>query len=88
MAQTKLRAFSVARNATVRDQDLKAADDEYWYAVVAMEGPGGRAGVWEDEEVQAAIARSYGNGTFDAAQIGREAEAFVSSITRGLEDNS
>lgn len=88
MAQTKLRAFSVARNATVRDQELKATDDEYWRAVVAMEGPDGAAGVWEDEEVQAAIARSYGDGTFDAGQIGREAEAFVSNITRGLEEDS
>jgi hypothetical protein len=88
MAQTKLRAFSVARNATVRDQNLKAADDEYWHAVVAMEGPAGIAGVWEDEEVQAAIARSYGDGTFDVAKMSREAEAFVSNITQGLEDNS
>jgi hypothetical protein len=88
MAQTKLRAFSVARNATVRDQHLKAADDEYWRAVVAMEGPAGTAGVWEDEEVHAAIARLYGDGAFDAAQMGREAEAFVLNITRGLEDNS
>ena len=88
MAQTKLRAFSVARNATVRDQDLKAADDEYWRAVVAMEGPGNTAGVWEDEEVQAAVARSYGDGTFDVGQMGREAEAFVSNITQGLENHS
>jgi hypothetical protein len=87
MAQTKLRAFTVARNATVRDQDLKAADDEYWRAVVAMEGPSGTRSVWEDEEVQAAIARSYGERTFDVAQVGKEAEAFVSNITRGLEDN-
>ena len=88
MAQTKLRAFSVARNATVRDQELRATDDEYWRAVVDMEGPGGTAGVWEDEEVQAAIARSYGDGSFDPGQMGREAEAFVSNITRGLENNS
>jgi hypothetical protein len=87
MAQTKLHAFTVARNATVRDQDLKAADDEYWRAVVAMEGPSGTGSVWEDEEVQAAIARSYGEGAFDVAQVGKEAEAFVSNITRGLEDN-
>lgn len=87
MAQTKLRAFSVARNAAVRDQELKAADDEYWRAVVAMEGPPGTAGVWEDEEVQAAIARAYGDGTFDVARMGREAEAFVSNITEGLENN-
>lgn len=88
MAQTKLRAFSVARNATVRDRDLKAADDEYWRAVVAMEGPAGITGVWEDEEVQAAIARSYGDGSIDVAQMGREAEAFVSNVTRGLEANN
>ena len=88
MAQTKLRAFSVVRNATVRDEQLKSTDNEYWRAVVAMEGLGGTAGVWEDEEVQAAIARSYGDGTFDAEQMGREAQAFVSNITRGLEDNN
>jgi hypothetical protein len=84
MAQTKLCAFSVARNATVRDSALKAADDEYWRAVVAMEGPPGTGGVWEDEEVQAAIARAYGDGTFDVARMGREAEAFVSNIIEGL----
>lgn len=88
MAQTKLRAFSVARNATVRNPDLKSTDDEYWRAVVGMEGPSATAGVWEDEEVQAAMARSFGEGTVDVAQMQREATAFVTSITRGLENNN
>lgn len=87
MAQTKLRAFSVARNAVVRDQTLKSTDDEYWRAVVAMEGVNGGQGVWEDDEVQAAIARALGGGV-DVTQVGKDADAFISNITRGLEDNA
>lgn len=84
MAQTKLRAFAMARNASVREPRLKAADDEYWRAVVSMEGPAGGEGVWEDEEVQSALARSYGSGT-DFGRITREADFFVTNITQGLD---
>lgn len=84
MAQTKLRAFAMARNASVREPRLKAADDEYWRAVVSMEGPAGGEGVWEDEEVQTALAQSYGSG-MDVGRITREADAFVTNITQGLE---
>ena len=84
MAQTKLRAFAMARNASVREPRLKAADDEYWRAVVSMEGPAGGEGVWEDEAVQAALARSYGSGV-DVGRITREADAFVTNITQSLE---
>jgi hypothetical protein len=84
MTQTKLRAFAMARNASVREPRLKAADDEYWRAVVSMEGPAGGEGVWEDEEVQTALARSYGSG-MDVGRITREADAFVTNITQGLE---
>ena len=74
----------MARNASVREPRLKAADDEYWRAVVSMEGPAGGEGVWEDEEVQTALARSYGSG-MDVVRITREADAFVTNITQGLE---
>ena len=84
MAQTKLRAFAMARNAAVREPRLKAADDEYWRAVVSMEGPAGAEGVWEDEDVQAALARSYGSG-MDVARMTREADSFVTNITQGLD---
>lgn len=84
MAQTKLRAFAMARNASVREPRLKAADDEYWRAVVSMEGPVGGEGVWEDEDVQAALARSYGSG-MDVGRMTREADAFVTNITQGLD---
>lgn len=84
LAQTKLRAFAMARNASVREPRLKAADDEYWRAVVSMEGPVGGEGVFEEEEVQAALARSYGSG-LDVERMTREAESFVTSITQGLD---
>ena len=84
-AQTKLRAYTLARNATVRQTHLKASDDEYWRAVVAMEGPPGVEGIWSDEEVQAAISRSIGSGSFDAARMEREAQHFVSNLTAGLD---
>jgi hypothetical protein len=84
MAQTKLRAFAMARNAAVREPRLKATDDEYWRAVVSMEGPAGADGIWEDEDVQAALSRSYGSG-MDIAKMTREADAFVTNITQGLD---
>ena len=76
----------------VRDERLKAADDEYWRAVVAMEGPpGGGGGVWDDEEVQAAIARAMGDlhhqdGGDGLEKIGREARGFVDNVTKDLEN--
>ena len=57
----------------VRDRVLLGVEDSYWREVVeveAREGLGGGAGmdgVWEDEDVQAALARAYGQGTIDVA---------------------
>ncbi|KIW34038.1 uncharacterized protein PV07_00840 [Cladophialophora immunda] len=98
MAATNLRAYSIARNAVVRNPALKDRDDAYWRAVVAVEGStepgGGGAGtsvddnddsLYEDEEVQAAVARAYGTGAINIASVRREAEAFVRHATRGLD---
>jgi hypothetical protein len=82
MAGTNLRAYSIARNAVVRNPGLKAANDEYWRTVVAMEGD---ESVLGDEEVQAAIARAYGSGGVNVEGMRREAEAFVKHATRALD---
>lgn len=89
-AQLKLRALGVARNAVVREPSLKAADDEYWRDVVAMEGledlkDENGDELLEDEEVQAAMSRAYGNGSIDVRRMRREAEGFVGNVTRGLD---
>lgn len=85
MTATNLRAYSIARNAVVRNDTLKSADDEYWRTVVAVEGEGGGdESLFEDEEVQAAVARVYGSGGFDVATVRREAEGFVKHATRAL----
>ncbi|KIW82170.1 hypothetical protein Z517_05197 [Fonsecaea pedrosoi CBS 271.37] len=100
MAATNLRAYSIARNAVVRNPALKDRDDAYWRAVVAVEreregggtGVGGAGGdddddtLYEDEEVQAAVARAYGTGAINIASVRREAEAFVRHATRGLDE--
>ena len=83
--QMKLRGYTIARHAIVRQPALKTADDEYWRAVVAMEGPAGVDGVWNDEEVQAAISRALGSGSIDVSRMERDAQHLVSSITAGLE---
>ncbi|KAH0842812.1 hypothetical protein FOPE_08266 [Fonsecaea pedrosoi] len=97
MAATNLRAYSIARNAVVRNPALKDRDDAYWRAVVAVErereGEGTGVGgddvdndtLYEDEEVQAAVARAYGTGAINIASVRREAEAFVRHATRGLD---
>jgi hypothetical protein len=92
MAATNLRAYSIARNAVVRDPALKGADDEYWRTVVRMEGDAIGAGgdgmdddLWADEEVQAAIASAYGSGTVRIENIRRDAESFVKHATRDLD---
>ena len=85
MAHTKLRAFTVTRNAVVRDPRLKETDDDYWRTVVALESPEGDGSLWEDEDVQAAMARAYGNGSIDVTRMRREADAFVLNVTKGLE---
>ena len=88
MTGTNLRAYSIARNAVVRNPSLKVVDDEYWRTVVAMEGEGNDGmddTVWEDEEVQAAVARVYGSGGVNIEGMRREAETFVKHATRGLD---
>ena len=85
-AATKMRATTVARNAVVRDSGLKGTDDKYWQEVVDTLGKQNlQSGVWQEEEVQAAIARAYGNGTIDVERVRKEADAFVKGVTRGLE---
>ncbi|PGH02125.1 hypothetical protein GX51_04829 [Blastomyces parvus] len=84
-ATAKVHAVSVVRNATVRDRGLKARDDAYWTAVVAMEGSGGMSlgksgvgeggSVWEEEEVVRAMTRVMqrrnAEGKGDVVDIGR-----------------
>lgn len=84
MASTNLRAYSVARNAVLRNEALKAADDEYWRAVVAFEGSEGDESLFEDDEVQAALAAAYGTGKIDVQSLRRDADAFVTNVTKGL----
>ncbi|KAK7905544.1 hypothetical protein LTR67_000267 [Exophiala xenobiotica] len=90
LTQTSLRAYSIARNATVRNPILKAGDDEYWRSVVSVEGTQGYGdqSVVEDEEVQAAISRAYGSGSMNVEQMRREADAFVNTVTRGLDSTT
>ncbi len=85
LTQTSLRAYSIARNATVRNPTLKAGDDEYWTRVVSVEGTQGYGdqSLLEDEEVQAAISRAYGSGSMNVEQMRREADVFVNNVTRG-----
>ncbi|ERF76154.1 hypothetical protein EPUS_01488 [Endocarpon pusillum Z07020] len=102
-ALTKLRAFGIARSAVVRDagvNGLKGRDDEYWRAVVGMEGPtrsgadGHGAGnrdvsagsVWEEEEVMEAVSRVTNGGGLDVEKVRREADIFVESMTQWLEE--
>lgn len=84
MASTNLRAYSVARNAVLRNNALKATDDDYWRDVVAFEGSEGDESLFEDEEVQAALAAAYGTGKIDVPTMRRETEAFVANVTKGL----
>ncbi|KAJ9613079.1 hypothetical protein H2200_003020 [Cladophialophora chaetospira] len=85
MTSTNLRAYSIARNAVVRNPSLKGVDDEYWRTVVAVEGETLDGDVFEDEEVQAAVARAYGSGGINVDTVRREAEGFVRHATRGLD---
>lgn len=93
--QAKLRAFSVARNTVNRDTNLKAVEDTYWREVTTREaelaGDDGSAAadddaIYQDDEVQAAIARVYGQGSVDVPRARREAGAFVDGVTQGLEN--
>ncbi|KAL9112926.1 MAG: hypothetical protein Q9227_002790 [Pyrenula ochraceoflavens] len=86
-AQGKLHALNVARNAVNRDAELKGVDDAYWQRVKDVEGPNPVERIWADEDVQAAVARSLGEGRFDMEKTGRECEQFVAGMTRGLEDH-
>jgi hypothetical protein len=79
----QLHGVSVARNAVVRDQTLKARDDWYWRTAVAMEGD---ESVWEDEEVVRAMSRAMSGQGVDMAQLGMSAGEYVDRITRKLED--
>lgn len=79
---------------------LKGRDDEYWRAVVVMEGPtrsgadgpgagnrdGSAGSVWEEEEVMEAVSRVTNGGGLDVEKVRREADIFVESVTKWLED--
>lgn len=80
--QAKLRAANVAHNTIVRDQSLKRREDEYWAEVREVEGDDD---VYQDEAVQEAIARVYGQGGVDVPRARREAGAFVDGMMKGLE---
>lgn len=91
MAHTKLNAYSITRNAVVRDPTLKSLDDRYWRAINMMEGHNlddeDGDSIWQDEEVQGAISRVLG-GAGSAEKIekmNRDARTFVGNVTRGLE---
>lgn len=88
VVQSKLRAYSVAKNTVLRDEDLKRVEATYWEEVRRREGGGTGEEIYEDDEVQAAIARVYGMGNsgVDVPRARREAGAFVDGVTRGLED--
>ena len=85
-AQAKLRAVNVTRNTIMRDHDLKDRESHYWTEVGDVEGE--NAGVWQDEDVQAAIARVYAMGGVDVPRARREAGAFVDGVTKNLETSS
>lgn len=87
MVHMKLRGLNVARNAVMRDEALKTADTRYWETVRMVEGEDGTQtdeAVFEDEEVQAAMARAFGSGNVDVARMRKEAKGFVQNVTRGL----
>lgn len=91
MIQSKLRAYSVAKNTVLRDEGLKGVERRYWEEVRRREGSGGVGeDVYENEEVQAAIARVFGlgNAGVDVPRARREAGAFVDSVTKGLEEST
>ena len=81
----------MARNTVNRDANLKAAEDNYWREVTRREaelagGAGDDDEIYQDEEVQAAIARVYGQGGVDVPRARREAAGFVDGVTMGLEN--
>lgn len=82
-AQGKLRAVNVARNAVVRDRDLKERESQYWTEVRDVEAED--SGVWQDEEVQAAIAKVYGMGGIDVPKARKDTGSFVDGVTKNLE---
>lgn len=82
----KLHTLNIVKSAEVRDPRLKAQADQYWRAVVAMEGTGNTgSGVWADEEVQAAMTAVVRDGAVDVENLRREGRTFVEAVTKGLE---
>lgn len=95
-AQAKLRAYAVARNTVVRDKALYQVEDVYWREVKRREGQIRRSDgsladydedMYQEEEVQAAIARVYGSGGIDVPRARKEAAALVDGVTQGLEND-
>lgn len=99
LTQQKLRAYAIARNTVLRDEGLKGVEESYWREVKRREAFSADRDreivlgddddeIWQDEGVQAAIARVYGSGVVDIPRARREAGAFVEGITKGLEASS
>jgi hypothetical protein len=87
-AATKMRATNLAHNTVVRDHELKSKDSGYWQEVASLEGTlEASSGVWEDDNVQAAVAQAYSSGTVDVERIKREADAFVKGVTQNLDSS-
>lgn len=99
MTHMKLRGLNVTKNAIVRDRILKEEESRYWEQVRRMERSSGGLddddeggivrgldqSVFEDEEVQSAVARAFGSGNVDVGRMRTEAEGFVREVTRGLD---
>ena len=84
---TKIRGTNLARNVVFRNADLKHSEDQYWKDVVEHEGPQDlRSGAFEDEDVQAALARAYGSGTVNIERIRKEADGFVKCVTQSMDN--
>lgn len=91
VVQSKLRAYSVAKNTVLRDAGLQSVERRYWEEVQRREGAADVGmDIYDDEGVQEAIARvfSLGNAGVDVPRARREAAAFVDSVTKGLDGQS
>ncbi|KAL1957143.1 hypothetical protein VTO42DRAFT_6286 [Malbranchea cinnamomea] len=87
---SKLHALNVAKNAVVRDEQLKAQDEKYWAALREMETS---SEIWKEAGVVRALneamrKRQHQKDTPAASQAGDKhggSGDFVDTITAGLE---
>ncbi|KAJ9141862.1 Chorismate synthase protein [Pleurostoma richardsiae] len=81
-ARSKLSAVGIAKNATVRDAELRARSTEYWHQEVRLVGE-----AMEDREVVDGVKDALEN-RIDIQRITRDADSYAQNVLQAIQQGN